>query len=211
MASSSTMLLVQLENACTMGSLIVLHLNVQVRNSEKMNSLSYWMSVWYKSHLLPTPLPSTFYWKVLQGCFSGQQFSFFSSFMTYIIWKSFYKVSLIGHNSSIYMYCRPVRVVVYYYNECHLNLVSLCLVELNECDLWTPCKNGATCHDLTNDYTCTCAPGWTDKNCSTSKFKLHCCHNKVSRGHPFSCFMCFPNWIILIGSWPTHLHISKTS
>ncbi|XP_060554668.1 fibropellin-1-like [Ruditapes philippinarum] len=30
-----------------------------------------------------------------------------------------------------------------------------------------PCKNGATCVDLVNDFSCTCVPGYTGKLCQT--------------------------------------------
>ena len=34
-----------------------------------------------------------------------------------------------------------------------------------------PCQNGGTCTDGINEYTCTCAAGYTDNNCQTSKTK----------------------------------------
>ena len=37
--------------------------------------------------------------------------------------------------------------------------------EINEC-LSYPCKHGAACTDLVNDFECTCQPGWTGKTCS---------------------------------------------
>ena len=37
------------------------------------------------------------------------------------------------------------------------------------CLRYTPCQNGATCtSEGTNDYTCECVAGYTDKNCSTN-------------------------------------------
>ncbi|XP_078373538.1 uncharacterized protein LOC144657116 [Oculina patagonica] len=37
--------------------------------------------------------------------------------------------------------------------------------DINECS-FNPCVNAATCQDLHLDYTCTCLPGYTGKNCS---------------------------------------------
>ena len=35
---------------------------------------------------------------------------------------------------------------------------------MNECAL-NPCKNGAACTDLVNDYNCSCIGSWKGKNC----------------------------------------------
>ncbi|XP_021351155.1 protein crumbs-like isoform X4 [Mizuhopecten yessoensis] len=37
-------------------------------------------------------------------------------------------------------------------------------VDVDEC-LVQPCKNGANCTNLENDYSCTCVPGFTNKSC----------------------------------------------
>lgn len=42
------------------------------------------------------------------------------------------------------------------------------LSDIDECDA-DPCDNDASCTDGIDAYTCTCVPGYTDKNCSTSK------------------------------------------
>ncbi|KAH3878461.1 hypothetical protein DPMN_002355 [Dreissena polymorpha] len=36
--------------------------------------------------------------------------------------------------------------------------------DINECAP-APCKNGATCNNLQNAYSCTCSPGWQGNNC----------------------------------------------
>ncbi|XP_053380724.1 protein crumbs-like isoform X2 [Mercenaria mercenaria] len=41
-------------------------------------------------------------------------------------------------------------------------------VEIDECQQYSPCRNGATCRNLINDYNCTCVLGYGDKNCSTN-------------------------------------------
>ena len=33
-----------------------------------------------------------------------------------------------------------------------------------------PCQHGGSCYNLTEDYLCACADGFTDDNCSTRKF-----------------------------------------
>ncbi|XP_052777788.1 von Willebrand factor A domain-containing protein 2-like [Mya arenaria] len=44
---------------------------------------------------------------------------------------------------------------------------TVCNEEIDECAAPSPCKNGATCHDLIADFRCECVPGYTDKYCST--------------------------------------------
>ncbi|KAH3701912.1 hypothetical protein DPMN_076908 [Dreissena polymorpha] len=44
-------------------------------------------------------------------------------------------------------------------------------VDINECAT-NPCKNGATCNNLLNNYTCTCTGGWQGTNCDQGKFLL---------------------------------------
>ena len=48
--------------------------------------------------------------------------------------------------------------------------------ELDECES-NPCENGGTCVDKFNNYTCTCAPGYTGRNCEVgmySRVRLVC-------------------------------------
>ncbi|KTF83163.1 hypothetical protein cypCar_00050119, partial [Cyprinus carpio] len=40
----------------------------------------------------------------------------------------------------------------------------LCETNINEC-LSQPCRNGGTCQDRENAYTCTCPKGTTGMNC----------------------------------------------
>ena len=40
--------------------------------------------------------------------------------------------------------------------------------DVDECAS-NPCKNEATCVDAPGSYSCTCAPGYTDGNCSTGE------------------------------------------
>ena len=40
------------------------------------------------------------------------------------------------------------------------------LTDINECAS-DPCKNGGICHDTINGYTCSCAAGYTDPQCTT--------------------------------------------
>jgi hypothetical protein len=43
----------------------------------------------------------------------------------------------------------------------------LCSIDIDDC-LRRPCLHGA-CTDLVNNYTCTCTPGYTGRNCQTGK------------------------------------------
>ncbi len=45
----------------------------------------------------------------------------------------------------------------------------LLLTEDDECTMYTPCQNSGTCVDLIADWSCTCEPGYTGKNCSDSE------------------------------------------
>ena len=53
---------------------------------------------------------------------------------------------------------------------CIINLYFLFVVplDINECQS-SPCRNGGTCVDRVNGYECTCAPGYGDTRCETSK------------------------------------------
>ena len=41
--------------------------------------------------------------------------------------------------------------------------------DIDDCNP-NPCMNGGMCSDGVNNYTCTCAPGYTDANCTTGIF-----------------------------------------
>ena len=49
-----------------------------------------------------------------------------------------------------------------------INEFTICVDIINEC-LSNPCRNGGTCEDRTNAYSCTCSPGYIGTRCSTSK------------------------------------------
>jgi len=52
-------------------------------------------------------------------------------------------------------------VVIKYYFIFYLGVG--CEVNIDECQLYSACKNGATCSDLVNGYACLCAPGYAGK------------------------------------------------
>lgn len=44
----------------------------------------------------------------------------------------------------------------------------ICLIEINECTInGNPCKNGGTCKDGHNKYTCNCTEKYTGHDCDT--------------------------------------------
>ena len=47
---------------------------------------------------------------------------------------------------------------------CSLSKLCACL-PYPDCDLRKPCKNGATCIDKGSGYECSCASGFSGKNC----------------------------------------------
>ena len=51
------------------------------------------------------------------------------------------------------------------------SLTFFLYVDINDCAL-NPCQNGGTCVDKVNNYTCSCVPGYTGRNCSTGKSML---------------------------------------
>ena len=53
-----------------------------------------------------------------------------------------------------------------------LNGLLFFVTDVNECSN-KPCKNGATCSDKVNDYTCVCAVGFTGHTCETGE---HICY-----------------------------------
>ena len=42
----------------------------------------------------------------------------------------------------------------------------MCETEINECES-NPCKNGGTCFDLINSFSCSCLSGFIGKTCET--------------------------------------------
>lgn len=46
--------------------------------------------------------------------------------------------------------------------------VFLSFSDNNEC-FSRPCQHGSKCNDLVNDYSCTCLPGYTGKECEKGK------------------------------------------
>ena len=42
---------------------------------------------------------------------------------------------------------------------------SCLFLDIDECST-SPCRNGATCVDMVNDYLCICEAGWSGKTCS---------------------------------------------
>lgn len=58
-------------------------------------------------------------------------------------------------------------------NETHSYMFSFrnpSLSDINECAS-NPCRNGANCADLVNEYECTCQVGWLGTNCDIGKVK----------------------------------------
>jgi len=47
-------------------------------------------------------------------------------------------------------------------------LCSYVVTDIDEC-AGNPCQNGATCNNLQNQYTCTCAGGWQGTTCDVGK------------------------------------------
>jgi hypothetical protein len=51
----------------------------------------------------------------------------------------------------------------------HILIYSIIpVVDVDECASF-PCQHGGTCTDKLNDFTCSCAQGYTGKMCETGK------------------------------------------
>ena len=58
-------------------------------------------------------------------------------------------------------------ILIHYYDFPHISQCDSVLVDINECSS-DPCMNGATCTDVVNSYTCTCAasmPAYSGTHC----------------------------------------------
>ena len=44
-----------------------------------------------------------------------------------------------------------------------------CPLDINECAVSSPCKNGGTCSNIPGSYKCTCDVKYTGKNCETGR------------------------------------------
>ena len=51
-------------------------------------------------------------------------------------------------------------------------LLHIYNTDIDDCET-TPCLNGGTCQDELNDFSCTCAVGFTGKDCSVGKMCIH--------------------------------------
>ena len=88
---------------------------------------------------------------------------------------------------------------------------SLFNPDINDC-AGQPCKNGATCIDAVNDYTCNCVVGYTGKNCSIGKHRL-CLFQKLTG--IWTSYISFEVWWVRKGllyvALPTLLFAYKFS
>ncbi len=85
---------------------------------------------------------------------------------------------------------------------CYVSIVTyiiflLVLVDIDECAS-APCANGGTCVDGVNEFTCTCAVGYRQPFCNSSKsiilsdycHKTHCCCPSVLQCVHYARSLC---------------------
>ena len=66
--------------------------------------------------------------------------------------------------------------------------IILQFIDISECGS-NPCLNGATCNDLLNKYTCTCAPGYQGTRCEIGRYNIYiqCILGNLASNDP-DCF-----------------------
>ena len=69
----------------------------------------------------------------------------------------------------------------------YLFLPNICITDIDDC-IDTPCKNGATCKDGINSYSCICPLGLTGKACELSMAKFFDYSEKDFIESKFICF-----------------------
>lgn len=62
-----------------------------------------------------------------------------------------------------YVFCNTHFITVTQFNFIVL------FTDIDECFVYSPCKNGATCINEVGTFRCICAPGWTGENCTVGK------------------------------------------
>ena len=60
----------------------------------------------------------------------------------------------------------PLKTLLHEYN-CFLSL----LLDIDDCSP-NPCRNGGTCTDEVNNYTCSCVAGYTGYNCTKGYYAM---------------------------------------
>ena len=51
----------------------------------------------------------------------------------------------------------------------NIDCIFYMYADIDECES-SPCLNGGTCKDETNNFTCSCPGGYTDHNCKTGTY-----------------------------------------
>ena len=59
------------------------------------------------------------------------------------------------------------------------NLLYTFLSDIDDCQS-NPCLNGGSCTDGINNYTCSCLPGYTARNCETGNIILSSLNKNIS-------------------------------
>ena len=65
-----------------------------------------------------------------------------------------------------------LSICVHVYNNFHFKFFFSFGVDINECQISNPCKNGGQCENTHGSYECKCTPGFTGQNCETGGLKF---------------------------------------
>eukprot|EP00058_Branchiostoma_floridae_P005482 XP_002590970.1 hypothetical protein BRAFLDRAFT_69479 [Branchiostoma floridae] len=95
------------------------------------------------------------------------------------------------------------------YGANYHNKYALC-ADINECSS-APCRNGATCQDGANSFTCQCVPGYVGTLCVTALFSGQCYQfSSDALSHPEAQQACSTNSGHLADVKDVHQHIFLT-
>ena len=98
---------------------------------------------------------------ILVTCMS-QLFYYYLCFLFFFCVITFCICFVISLNICICYCYKNIKIKI------DLLLIFDSVADVNECSS-NPCKNGASCHNNQNSYSCTCAAGWTGTTCTTGK------------------------------------------
>lgn len=50
--------------------------------------------------------------------------------------------------------------------------ILMIILDVDECEVFSPCRNNATCLNTNGSYQCDCVDGWQDQQCDRGKGQI---------------------------------------